>query len=105
MTVQKIWTGDVFPFINEPAIQVTLNDSILNYDLLIVCGRTFYAYINHYIQGEIFVRATPKNQNIVMSEGTDYGLELTIDSNTQMTFKMFTENYDTRYTDVYGIKL
>lgn len=104
MTVQKIWTGKVFPFINDPEIQVTLNDSILNYDLLIVCGMTFYDYYNHYIQGEIFVRATPKNQNIAIAEGTDYGLFLTIDSNTQMTFKIFTQNYNTTYTDVYGIK-
>lgn len=104
MTVQKIWTGEVFPYINEPAIQVTLNDSILNYDLLIVCGRTYYDYYNHYMQGEIFVRTTPKNQNITMSEGTEYGLFLTIDSNTQMTFKMYTQNYSIRYTDVYGIK-
>lgn len=104
MTVQKIWTGEVFPFINEPAIQVTLNDSILNYDLLIVCGYTYYDYYNHFIQGEIFVRTTPKNQTIVNSEGTDYGLALSIDSNTEMTFKMYTQNYNTRYTDVYGIK-
>ena len=104
MTVQKIWTGEVVPFISDPEIQVTLNDSILNYDLLIVCGMTYYDYYNHFIQGEIFVRATPKHSNIAISEGTDYGLFLTIDSNTEMTFKMYTQNYNTRYTDVYGIK-